>query len=108
MSSDFKVTGIGDAGTGERFGTDDLDKINKILNGENLGLNILINNEFKIKHTKLVIMDVSGNNKIRVGTSNESADWSITLPVLGGKRTPVFTDLEQILEGKEINLDDIL
>ncbi|MDF0681542.1 MAG: hypothetical protein P0116_11325 [Candidatus Nitrosocosmicus sp.] len=52
-------------------------------------------------------MDVSGNNKIRVGTSNESADWSITLPVLGVKNSS-FTDLEQILEGKEINLDDIL
>lgn len=106
MSSDFKVTGIGDPGSGERFGADDLDKINRILNGENLSLNILIDNEFKIKHNKLVIMDVNSNNKIRIGTSNESADWSITLPVLGGNRTPVFTDLAQVLEGKEINLTD--
>lgn len=103
MSTDFKVIGISDAGTSIRFGGDDLDKINNILNGTDLSLDILIDNEWSFKHNKLVIRDFTGSNKIKIGTSTEAADWSITIPVLGGNRTPVFTDLTQELTNKDID-----
>lgn len=106
MSGDFKVTGINDTGSSVMFGADDLDKINRILNGENLSLNITIDNEWKFKHNKLVIMDFSGNNKIRFGTSEETAEWSILIPILGGNRELTFIDLEQTLENKTLDFDE--
>lgn len=41
MSTDFKVTGINDPGTPKRFGTDNLNKINRLLIGNNLNVTIL-------------------------------------------------------------------
>ncbi|MDR4490813.1 MAG: hypothetical protein R2685_07915 [Candidatus Nitrosocosmicus sp.] len=105
-AGDFKVIDINDAGLPNKFGGDDLDKINRILNGEDLSLDILIDNEWSFKHNKLEIRDFTGDNKIRIGTSEEVADWSITIPTLGGNRTPVFEDLEQTLKSKNIDADD--
>jgi len=102
MSTDFKVIGINDEGTEVRFGGDDLDKINRILNGENLSLDIIIDNEWSFNSGKLVIRDSSGENKISVVTSAEAADWIITIPTLGGNQTPVFEDLEQELTDKTL------
>jgi len=106
MSGDFKVIDINDPGLSSKFGGDDLDKINRILNGEDLSLDILIDNEWSFKHNKLVIRDFTGDNKIRIGTSEEAADWSITIPTLGGNREPLFTDLAQNITEKTFNLSD--
>lgn len=98
----FKVPNIGDPGTGERFGADDLEKINRILNGENLGLSININNDWKFRTQKLILRDFGNSNNIRIATSPESANWTITIPTLDGNREPVFTDLPQTLSNKII------
>lgn len=100
---DFKVIGINDEGTSVKHGGDDLDKIARILNGEELSLTINIDNEWSFNDSKLVLIDTTGNNKITISTSEESADWFITITVLGGNRTPVFTDLTQELTNKDID-----
>ncbi|CAN5596413.1 hypothetical protein BH23THE1_BH23THE1_30300 [soil metagenome] len=41
MSTDFKVTGINDLETPKRFGTDNLNKINRLLIGKNLNVTML-------------------------------------------------------------------
>lgn len=106
VAGDFKVIGINDEGTASRFGGDDLDKIAKILNGEDLSLDIIIDNDWIFNSSKLILHDTSGNDhKITIATSDETADWIITLPTLGGNQTPVFEDLEQTLSNK--TLDDV-
>ncbi|MDR4490491.1 MAG: hypothetical protein R2685_06265 [Candidatus Nitrosocosmicus sp.] len=43
--------------------------------------------------------------KITIATSDETADWIITIPTLGGNQIPVFEDLEQTISDK--TLDDV-
>lgn len=106
MSGDFKVIGINDQGTESKHGGDDLDKVNRILNGDDLDVTIVIDNDWIFNSSKLILHDASGdNNKITIATSNETADWIITIPTLGGNQTPVFEDLEQTLTEK--TLDDV-
>ncbi|MDN5845390.1 MAG: hypothetical protein L0H53_03855 [Candidatus Nitrosocosmicus sp.] len=101
--SSFKVLGINDAGTPLRFGGDDLDKINNILNGQDLTLDIVIDNEWSFNSNKLVLRDSSGSNKIKIATSAEAADWIITIPTLGGNEEMLFADTVQTLTNKTID-----
>ena len=56
----FKVTGIIDLGTFIKFGADDLDQINNILNGEDFELDILIDNEWSFNaNTQLMLYIIS-------------------------------------------------
>lgn len=86
----FKVANIGEPRTGERYGAYDLDNINRILNGENLGLVITINNDWRFIHNKLIFRDFGNTNNIRIATSSESDSWTITIPTLDGNRVPIL------------------
>lgn len=93
VTTDFKVIGIGDPGSSVMFGGDDLDKVNKILNGTDLLLNINFNNEVHFKSNKFVMWDFSNSFKIYWTTLTETANRTIGIPVLGGNRTLAFIDM---------------
>ncbi|MDR4490492.1 MAG: hypothetical protein R2685_06270 [Candidatus Nitrosocosmicus sp.] len=62
MSGDFKVKGINYEGTESRFGGDDHDRIAKILHGEDLSLDIIIDNDWIFNSSKLILHDTSDND----------------------------------------------
>jgi hypothetical protein len=104
LPSNFKVLNLGDPGSDIQYGADDLDKINNILNGIDLGITIDIGTETRFKNTKLALSDSTDNYKININTSAESQNGSLTVPVLNGNQEVVTTNAGQILQNKTINL----
>lgn len=82
--SSLKVINIGDPGTGFRFGGDDLDTVNMLLSGQDLGYNLKMENPFYFGGAnKLRILRPDGIHYISINTEAETTNRSLLLKSFG-------------------------
>ena len=100
----LKIININDPGTGFRFGGDDLDTVNRLLSGEDLGKLLKIENILYMGGAqKLRILRPNGTNWIAFNTEAETNNWAILVPPLTADQRMVFEALSQPLSNKQIN-----
>ena len=90
----LKIININDPGTGFRFGGDDLDTVNRLLSGEDLGKLLKIENILYMGGAqKLRILRPNGTNWIAFNTEAETNNWAILVPPLTADQRMVFEAL---------------
>jgi hypothetical protein len=100
MVGTWKVLSKASPGSGQEFGSDDLDKVNKLLNGT---LNVdtaEINSIFRIRDNKLYLRDPVNLFNYIVRTSGITADRQATLPMLTADDTFTFNNHATTLTNK--------
>lgn len=99
----FKVLNISDPGSATRYGADDLDKITKLLNGEDIIDPVTINTDFIFKNNKLTFRDLSDQYNIKILTSGETQSCSITIPTLNGNVTMLLDNDSRLYDTRDPN-----
>jgi len=99
----WKVINISDAGTGSKFGSDDLDKVNKGFSGTDVD-DYDINSDFVFRSGKLNIRNPANTfNYNIVGGAITTSNKTLNLPLLTGTDTFVVTGLAQTLSNKTLD-----
>lgn len=80
----LKIINISDPGTGVRFGGDDLDTVNRLLSGEDLGKLLKIENPIYFGGAnKVRILRPNGVNYVSINTEAEAANRSLLIKSFG-------------------------
>lgn len=80
----LKIININDPGTGVRFGGDDLDTVNRLLSGEDLGKLLKIENPIYFGGAnKVRILRPNGVNYVSINTEAEAANRSLLIKSFG-------------------------
>ena len=102
----LKQININDPGTGFRFGGNDLDTINKLLSGEDLGYLLRMQNIFYFGGAqKLRILRPNNTNYISFNAEAETTNRAILIPPLTADQRMLFEALAQPLNNKSIRID---
>lgn len=103
----LKIININDPGSGSRFGGDDLDTINRLLSGEDLGKLLKIENILYMGGAqKLRILRPNGTNWIAFNTEAETNNWAILVPPLTADQRLLFEALDQPITNKTIDFEN--
>lgn len=97
----LKTINIDDPGTPFRYGGNDLDTINRLLSGEDLGYLLKMQNIFYFGGAqKLRVLRPNGTNWVSFNSEAETADRAILIPALTADQRMAFEGMTQPLTNK--------